>query len=50
MPFNSNLFSTPIKNLHKDANLRWARPEDHLAHRGEFSNDRERLLYSKSFL
>ena len=50
MRFNSNLFSTPIKNLHKDANLRWAQPEDHQAHRGEFSKDRDRILYSKSFL
>jgi len=50
MAFNSNLFSTPIKNLHKDANLRFIQPEVHQAHRGEFSKDRDRILYSKSFL
>lgn len=50
MAFNSNLFSTPIKKLHTDTNLRWVRPEDCQAHRGEFSKDRDRILYSKSFL
>lgn len=50
MAFNCNHFSAPIKNLHKDANLRWVQPEIHQAHRGEFSKDRDRILYSKSFL
>lgn len=50
MAFNCNHFSAPIKNLHKDANLRWVQPEVHQAHRGEFSKDRDRILYSKSFL
>lgn len=50
MAFNSNQFSTPIKELHKDENLRWSHVEAHRAHRGEFSKDRDRILYSKSFL
>ena len=50
MAFNSNQFSTPIRNLHKDDNLRWERKEIHQAYRTEFSKDRDRILYSKSFL
>lgn len=50
MAFNCNYFSTPTKNLHMDANLRWVRPEIHQKYRGEFSKDRDRILYSKSFL
>lgn len=50
MAFNCNHFSAPIKNLHKDAHLRWVQPEVYQAHRGEFSKDRDRILYSKSFL
>lgn len=46
MAFNSNKFSTPIKELH----IRWSHIEAHQAHRGEFSKDRDRILYSKSFL
>lgn len=50
MAFNCNYFSTPTKNLHMDANLRWVRLEIRQKYRGEFSKDRDRILYSKSFL
>lgn len=50
MAFKCNYFFTPTKNLHMDANLRWVRPEIHQKYRGEFSKDRDRILYSKSFL
>lgn len=50
MAFNCNYFSTPSKNLHRDTNLRWVRAEGRQEYRGEFSKDRDRILYSKSFL
>lgn len=50
MAFNSNYFSTPLKTLRDDVRLRWNNMEAKQLHRGEFSKDRDRILYSKSFL
>lgn len=50
MAFNCNYFSTTSKNLHRDTNLRWVQSENNQLHRSEFSRDRDRILYSKSFL
>lgn len=48
MAYNSNFVSVPIK---VDSNaLRWTRQEVGQAYRNPFSKDRDRILYSKSFL
>ena len=48
--FNSNYVSTPIRKLSNLPNLRWGHAELLQAHRNPFSKDRDRILYSKSFL
>lgn len=50
MPFNSNYFSTPGKNIPDREHLRWNHIEKKQEHRNDFSKDRDRILYSKSFL
>lgn len=50
MEFNSNIFSTPISKVKGAPNLRWSKAEVNSPHRGFFSKDRDRILYSKSFL
>ena len=48
MPFNSNYVSTPIRRNSQD--LRWSQSEWDQRFRNAFSKDRDRILYSKSFL
>lgn len=48
--YNSNYVSTPIRKLTDLSNLRWDHAELLQAHRNPFSKDRDRILYSKSFL
>lgn len=50
MAFNTNYLSTPIKNIPDEDNLRWDHSEPKQPHRGAFSKDRDRILYSKYFL
>lgn len=50
MPYNSNYVSTSIKLLANRVGLRWSRVEPIQPHRSDFSKDRDRILYSKSFL
>lgn len=50
MAFNSNYFSISNKDVKGDENLRWSVIEPVQKHRGEFSKDRDRILYAKSFL
>lgn len=50
MAFNSNYVSISPKNIANDAGLRWAMQEKRQEHRSPFSKDRDRILYSKSFL
>lgn len=50
MSFNSNHFSTPNKSLPDLDQLRWNHAEPRQEHRSEFAKDRDRILYSKSFL
>lgn len=50
MGFNSNYFSISKKDVMGDENLRWSVIESVQKHRGEFSKDRDRILYAKSFL
>ena len=47
--YNSNYVSTPSKNLNFQ-DLRWDHIEPLQEHRNPFSKDRDRILYSKSFL
>lgn len=48
MAFNCNFVSVPVQ---VDSNaLRWTRQEVRQAYRNPFSKDRDRILYSKSFL
>lgn len=47
--YNSNYVSTPSKNLNFQ-DLRWNHIEPLQEHRNPFSKDRDRILYSKSFL
>ncbi len=49
MAFNSNFVSTPNNKLQL-TNLRWGHDEKSQLHRNPFSKDRDRILYSKSFL
>lgn len=50
MAYNSNFVSTPVNDLLELHNLRWSHDETRQAHRSPFSKDRDRILYSKSFL
>lgn len=50
MSFNSNFLSISSKKIHKDTDLRWDHIETNSEYRSEFSKDRDRILYSKSFL
>lgn len=51
MAYNSNYVSTSYKLLANNREtLRWSREEPAQLHRSEFSKDRDRILYSKSFL
>lgn len=50
MAFNSNFVSTPTNELLSLEGLRWSHVEKHQPHRNPFSKDRDRILYSKSFL
>lgn len=50
MPFNSNHFSTPNRDIPDADNLRWNHKETKQEHRSDFAKDRDRILYSKSFL
>ena len=50
MAFNSNYLSISNKDLEYDNNLRWSNAEQFQSHRGAFSKDRDRVLYSKSFM
>lgn len=50
MAFNTNYLSTPVNNIPDEDNLRWDHGEPKQPHRGAFSKDRDRILYSKSFL
>lgn len=48
MAFNCNFVSIPVQ---VDSNvLRWTRQEDRQTYRNSFSKDRDRILYSNSFL
>lgn len=50
MSYNSNYVSVSNKLLGNRNSLRWDHKETKQSHRGEFSRDRDRILYSKSFL
>lgn len=50
MVFNSNFVSTPSNKLLDINNLRWNHNEKNQTHRNQFAKDRDRILYSKSFL
>ena len=50
MAFNSNYLSTPSKDIPNWVGLRWSHCEPVQMHRSDFSKDRDRILYSKSFL
>ena len=50
MGFNSNYLSTPTNEIPDVENIRWDHSESKQPHRGPFSKDRDRILYSKSFL
>lgn len=50
MAFNSNFVSTPTNELLSLDGLRWSHNEKPQPHRNPFSKDRDRILYSKSFL
>lgn len=50
MVFNSNFVSTPSNKLLNINNLRWNHNERNQTHRNQFAKDRDRILYSKSFL
>lgn len=50
MSVNPISFQTSAKQLPNLEQLRWSRPEPLREHRGIFSKDRDRILYSKSFL
>lgn len=50
MGFNSNYLSTSINKIPDVDNIRWDHSEPSQPHRGPFSKDRDRILYSKSFL
>ena len=50
MAYNSNFVSTPTNTLLSLHNLRWGHDEKPQPHRNPFSKDRDRILYSKSFL
>lgn len=50
MAFNSNFVSTPNNELLSLTDLRWGHDEKSQLHRNPFSKDRDRILYSKSFL
>lgn len=50
MAFNSNYVSMSPKEIANDADLRWTKQEKKQEHRNPFSKDRDRILYSKSFL
>lgn len=50
MGFNSNYLSTPANDIPDVGNIRWDHSEPKQPHRGPFSKDRDRILYSKSFL
>lgn len=49
MAFNSNYVSTPNRSL-EIQNLRWNHDEQRQEHRNPFAKDRDRILYSKSFM
>lgn len=50
MAFNTNYLSTSIKSIPEIENLRWNHSEPKQPYRSVFSKDRDRILYSKSFL
>lgn len=50
MNVNQISFQTSARQLPNLEQLRWSRPEPVREHRGIFSKDRDRILYSKSFL
>lgn len=50
MGFNSNYLSTPANEIPDIDNIRWDHNEPKQPHRGPFSKDRDRIMYSKSFL
>lgn len=50
MAFNSNYVSIPVKAIADLDCLRWNHKEPCQKHRSHFSKDRDRILYSKSFL
>lgn len=50
MSFNANFVSTPTNSLLSLSDLRWRHEEQPQLHRNPFSKDRDRILYSKSFL
>lgn len=50
MAFNSNYVSMSPKEIANEADLRWTKQEKKQEHRNPFSKDRDRILYSKSFL
>lgn len=50
MAFNSNYVSISPKEFANDVEFRWTNQEKKQEHRNPFSKDRDRILYSKSFL
>lgn len=50
MAFNSNYVSISPNKIANYADLRWTEQESKQEHRSPFSKDRDRILYSKSFL
>ena len=50
MAFNSNYVSISPNRIANYADLRWDHQEKRQEHRSPFSKDRDRILYSKSFL
>ena len=50
MAFNANYFATPSRDIPNRDCLRWDHFEKKQEHRSDFSKDRDRILYSKSFL
>ena len=50
MSINPIYFQTPVNKLLDVEHLRWAKQEPVRKHRGVFSKDRDRILYSKCFL
>lgn len=48
--YNSNFVATPINKSLEINGLRWNLDESQQMHRSPFSKDRDRILYSKSFL